>query len=328
MEKLVTLRYAANCKRCSKVIEAGERAYWLGSGSGVRHIACENFKPAISAIKEERMPVDRHTVDYADIVKWYREVVSGGDPYSPKSKGEAERQREMFEDEWTGTNSAEMLDFIARGYHVPGLDGITALIPARPRRRLKLAEEGDELLLDLVWDGSDTPFAEWEKRVAKPGLSVDVYMTFSSYVSSSVLTAYFRWVARALQTLDQAGIDMEVNVVNRAMRIHDGGGLSESIVRVRKPGEAADFSNWSAMFSPGGLRHLGFVSIAQHADSNGYRVRDSYGHPAGHPNGDAWDVLWDDKINRVVFLCDSNARNFPEIEMTEKLQTVMNEFQG
>jgi hypothetical protein len=220
-----------------------------------------------------------------------------------------------------------MNEWIANGYHVQGLDGITSLIPARPRRKLKYGEEGDELLLELAWSGSDEPFVEWEKRISKPGLSVELWMTFSAIFPAKTIVAYQRWVARMLQTLDENGVDMEVNIVSQLRNLFAGeySTVTKTKFRVRKPGEAADFANWSAMFSPGGFRMLNIMGTGIHADRKGKAIAGGYGSP--QPYG-SWTVAYDEERNIIVVGNSNTEREFPEMEMTSKLTDVLAKLSG
>lgn len=331
MQKLITLRFQSKCRKCGDTLAAGSRALWLGKGRGVSHELCPRSSEPEKA-KQGREGAHDYTIDYSELRELFPKFVENPMNVYRRPQNEA-RGKSLVEDwkmgDWAGCSIPEMRQFIDEGYRVDGLDNVTSLIPARPRRKIRYSDEGDEMLLDLAWAGSDTPFMEWEKRVAKPGLSVEIHMTFSAIVSSRLITAYQRWIARALQTLDESGNDLEVSlVINGTGTFVESRQASALKVRVRNAGEASDFANWSAMFSPGGFRMLGIMAIGIHADRAGYTINHGYGQ--SDPYGE-WTVAYDDGRNVIVIGnkddYDSRAE-FPEMEMTEKLRNVLAKLSG
>lgn len=326
MQKLITLRYAGKCRKCSGTIASGERAYFLGSGKGVQHVQCPDDSPRNEPeIKSPTVDTSDSTIlDYAELAKAYKDFQT--DPMAVyrheknRSPGES-RNAAIHNASWSGCTVQEMNMWISDGYRISGLSDIQSLIPAKPRRKLVYGEEGDELLLDVAWEGSDTPFIEWEKRNRKPGLSVEIGMVFSAATDSRLIAEYQTWVARALQTLDENGVDMEVNLVIKTSGANDErySGKEKLNIRVRKAGEAADFSSWSAMFSPGGFRHLGILGIGIMVDKQGGRISHGYGSPRQHGS---WDVMYDPERN-VLVIGECSRGPFPQVEMTEKLVAVL-----
>lgn len=334
MQKMIVLRYQSKCKKCGGTIAAGEKATWLGSGQGVQHVTCQDFKAEPNMPKADPKEMDSHTFDYRELTEAWRTFKDDPTKVYANARNYAAGKSLISgwdsEGRWIGCSPAEMADWIDNGYRVEGLEGVSSLLPAKPRRKLKFADEGDELHLDLAWAGVDEPFSEWEKRVSKPGLSVEIYMTFSSSFPFKTINAYQRWIARALQTLDENGVDMEVNIVNRVRDADTSryGSVTDTKIRVRKAGEAADFSNWSAMFSPGGYRMLGIMSTGIHVDRHGGTVSQGYGYPMDYGS---WEVAYDPERNVIVIGNHNDffdGTEFPEIEMTEKLQSVLSKLSG
>lgn len=331
MEKMIVLRYASKCRKCSGSIGAGEKAVWLGSGSGVQHVTCQNFNAEPAKPKAQPKEMQTLTFDYLELTRHWEAFRH--DPMSvytdPENSSAGISLTSSWDTEgrWVGCSPAEMAEWISSGYHVEGLSDVSSLIPAKPRRKLRFAEEGDELHIDLAWSGVDEPYSEWEKRVSKPGLSVEIHMTFSAGFSTKTIVAYQRWIARALQTLDENGVDMEVNIVNRTRGANEKryGEITNTLIRVRKPGEAADFANWSAMFSPGGYRMLGIMSTGIQVDRQGGRVSHGYGMPMDYGS---WEVAYDDERNVIVIGNHNGGGEFPEMEMTDKLRSVLRTLNG
>jgi hypothetical protein len=333
MQKMIVLRYQSKCKKCSGTIAAGEKAIWLGKGAGVNHVTCLTRPQEPPRPKDEPAAMKTLTLDYGELTAAWKAFKD--EPMSvyrhPQNAvaGKSLSSGWKGNGSWVGCTEAEMSEWISRGYRVEGLQGVSSLAPGKPRRKLRFAEEGDELHLDLAWSGVDEPFSEWEKRISKPGLSVEIHMTFSSMFPAKVINAYQRWIARALQTLDENGVDMEVNIVNRVSGANTAsyGEITNTLIRVRKPGEASDFANWSAMFSPGGYRMLGIMSTGIQVDREGGTVSTGYGRPMDYG---AWEVAYDEERNVIVIgnHNDMFAGEFPEYEMTEKLIRVLSKVNG
>lgn len=333
MQKMIVLRYASKCKKCSESIAAGEKAVWLGSGQGVQHVTCRTVSPEPISAKPDPAGMDSFTFDYSELTAAWKGFKD--DPMSVyRNRQNAAAGRSLTSGwkgsgSWIGCTEAEMGEWISSGYRVEGLQGVSSLLPARPRRKLIYAEEGDELMIDLALSGEDEPFQDWEKQVSNPGLSVEIYMTFSSGFPAKTINAYQRWIARALQTLDENGVDMEVNIVNRVSGANTSNysEITNTKIRVRKPGEAADFSSWSAMFSPGGYRMLGIMSTGIQVDRKGGQVSSGYGRPMDYGS---WEVAYDEDRN-VIVIGNHNSYDgyeFPEHEMTEKLRAVLAKLNG
>lgn len=324
MEKMITLRFASKCKTCNVVIPSGDRAIWLGHKQGVRHEAC---KPIEAPIKKPEMKVADRTVtfDFNEIVSAFADWQI--DPAKVITHSENLRAARSHSDglmrgAWHGCSLHEMNEWISSGYHVPGLSEVSSLIPTKPRRKLVFGEEGDELLLELAYAGSDEPYVSWEKRSAKPGLSIEIGMVFNAAIPAETISQYQRWIARMLQTFDENHVDMEVvlSIGENGADSYQKNRITDTRIRVKKAGEASDFSAWSAMFSPGGFRMLGIMAIGLHVDREHLGTLSSgYGMPV--PHGD-WDVLYDEERN-VLKIGEANWGSFPEFEMTQKLTAVL-----
>jgi hypothetical protein len=221
-----------------------------------------------------------------------------------------------------------MRQWIADGYHVSGLDEInSSLIAAKPRRKLRFTDEGDELHLDLAWSGADNYFSEWEKRVSKPGLIVDMEMAYSAANKSERIRPYLTWLARMLQTFDENAIDVEASLMNAVGQLTDGRNQPqrfETRIRVKRPGEASDFAAWSACVSPGGFRQLMFTAKIFHGDKRGESTSSSLGIPQPSRK---WDIEYDRDENRIT-VRQSQTDDFPEFDMTQKLGAIIREITG
>lgn len=328
MQKVITLRYASKCKRCGETIPAGSRAVWLGSKQGSQHENCAPLKAEIEKPKSAAGKVDRRVFQFHEIRNMFRDFVKS--PASVYSAQNAEKGKTLaghWKDSWSGCTDTEMAAFLADGYRVSGLSEISSLSPARPQRRVIFGEEGDELLVDLALNGDDAPFVEWEKRNTKPGLTVELHVNFNSHYPAATIMQYQRWIARMLKTLDENHIPMDVTLIMNSVRASatNPSVKHQTVIQVRKAGEAIDFANWSAMFSPGGFRILGIMAIGAHVDRTHEKIGMGYGSSEDYG---AWTVAYDDVRNVMVVGNDGRDTTFPEFDMTEKLRSVLSKLTG
>jgi hypothetical protein len=324
MNKVISLRYSGKCRKCGKMISAGNRAYWHGGRRGISHY------PQCDIETEDRKPEKPKKSERAFIIDWgrvretYLALIEGRKTPSDVCKrrnnqsvlqSNLDRWTSTDGPRWTGASSNDMKTWIRSGFHVPGIENASPeLIPTRQRRKLKFSEDG-ELQLDLALSGFDYPFLEWEKRERKPGMKIEVGMCFASSTDAPVVVAYERWVAQLISTLEEFGYDLEVNIVSPVDNSWIGNpGREKTIIRVKRENEASDFSEWSALFSPGGYRHLVFLATIMGADENGQDITTGLGTCFTT----AWEVSLDGDTRVMEIGNPMTPRDFPEASMSEK----------
>jgi hypothetical protein len=323
MTKVMTLRYAAKCRVCQKEIPAGTRAVWHGKKQGSSHVECANPPQEGSG----NLPAQT-VFDYADLRRDY--ISAYGEKASQVLRrqfnetkwNQLSRDRER-DGNWSGSTNAEMRNWLDNGYLVPGLDGVdSTLIPGAPKRKLRFAEEGDEMLIDLAWSGVDEHFITWDKRYTKPSLEVKINISFSAIVPARIINSYQSWVARMLQTIDQFGLDMQVDLISPGIGQMQAAAAAKHtvVIRVKKSGEASDFANWSPMFSPGGFRQMTFLAIVQSADLAGSDVSHGLGRPV---DSNEWAVKYDSDTNVLAVTNNNDGSDFPEFHMTQSLIAIL-----
>jgi hypothetical protein len=216
---------------------------------------------------------------------------------------------------WTGATDEEMKSWLHAGFHVPGIENANPdLEPLRERRKLKFSEEG-ELQLDLALSGFDYPFLEWERRARKPGMRLDIGVCFNANTDASVIAQYERWIAQAITTLEESGYDLEVNLAGQVRDSWTNNpGNEKTLIRVKRENEASDFAEWSALFSPGGFRHLMFLAMILAAEINGQDISGSLGSAYGMD----WKVAMDESERTLRIDNPNGPRDFPEAEMIGK----------
>ncbi len=328
MEKIITLRYPAKCSRCKVSIPAGERAVWGGKGTS-RHIACSSENvPSPTPVNENQ---SIFSIDFGNVKSAFLNIVRGVHTDFHNRQHSCIRSTvDLWKSDprWVGCTIQNMESWLSEGFHVEGLSNVdTSLIQTRPKRRLRFTEDGDELLLDLAWSGSDEYFSDWEKRNRKPGLRIEIDISYSASNDSERIRPYLVWLARMLQTFDENAIDVEVSVVNTVKNMlqnSDYGKTYRTKIRVKNAGEAADFAAWSAMFSPGGFRQLMFTAMIQHGNTTESATSQSLGSPV---TSEAYGIEYND-VENILYVRQTQRTDFPEFDMTEKLRAAMEKIQG
>lgn len=345
MAKLITTRFATKCRKCRQEIPQGNRAYWT-KGMGTMHTVCPSERgntptdapTKSSPLGEFEVSEQGHpcfVTDFATLKADYLEANEKGTDKLVSAlnqdllRGYPKKWSEKNAEGFYGVNAAEMTRTLHEGFNVGSLENVTALIPLRPRRKVRYQDEGDELLLDLALSGEDNFYIEWEKRESKPGVNVVIECSFNSSVQAAMVSQYGRWVARALFTLESLGFDCVVSY-----RITTDGAVStgpmagktfQSEVKVKRANEASDFTSWSSLFSPGGFRHLGFLSIIKAGDHFSGRIRNTLGR--GISLG-SWDVLWNTESRTLRFGHPQKPTDFPEWKMTEAFSAALSKIQS
>lgn len=322
MAKLITLRYAAKCRVCGKEIPSGTRAMYGGS-KAISHVECEKPKASSSTNQPEQT-----VFNYDELRRDYIGTVAGNHTADVlklsgnQRKWDSLKSDRQDEGNWTGCTNVQMLDWLNSGYRVPGLEGVdSTLIPAAPKRKLRFAEEGDEMLIDLAWSGVDEHFITWDRRDTKPSLKVKISVSFSAIIPSAIVNSYQSWVARMLQTIDLFGLDMQVDLISPGRgQFGNPNAVHAPVIRVKQSGTASDFSNWSPMFSPGGFRHLTFLAIIESADRAGHIVSSGLGRPV---QCDTWKVTYDKETNELFVMNNNDRSEFPEFLMTQQLIAIL-----
>jgi len=322
-DKRISVRHGAPCRACKQMIPAGSEAIWR-KGYGIRHLTCtpDGGRPQKPVQGRNSFPFD-----YAEVRDTFQKLVDQGTLRTKVQSNTRVHERNLEtwqrDSSWIGCTIQDMRDFIANGYRVAGIEDLHPdLVPVRKRRRLKFDEDG-ELQVDLVASGFDYPFLQWEQREKKPGMVVNVSVDFNANVSAQVIRDYQTWVARMLTALENEGYDVEVNVRMGLRDTWKNSGTNDVLIRVKRENEAVDFSRWSAMFSPGGFRMLGFTAIVMAGDREGKPVNSSL----GSATSSKWGVSFDTETRILSVNCEG-SRDFPAARMTDDLKTALAKAKG
>lgn len=273
-----------------------------------------------------------HTLSLSEVKRFYLDVIQGREA---GGKGWIEYQSATWRREYRaeatspeggagfhGATAFEMAEWIKKGYKAPQFAHIDAYKQRVERKKTIWGEEGDELDLSKMFSGDPTPFSQREKREGKPGLKIVLNMAMACNVKPATIAEYGAWVAGLADSLGQAGYDLEVDVrfACRALMKGERGGqrvgnLTEIFLRLKKFGEQTDFAAWSPIFSPGGFRHLGFMSYQMTANHFGKGASGNLGYPDATGTAE-WGMDWDAKDRVLTINCPPNQMAFPADKMT------------
>lgn len=331
MLKRIIARYAGKCRICGDTIPSGSPAYWLGKGKGMQHVSC-NAQQEPSRAKPETEGITSNVVDFAELRQMFLASVDSSTiltGVNARTLGNlSERWKGDDESRWFGSTLQEMRDWLAGGFTVEGLEGLdTSLIQAAPKRRLRYAEEGDELIMEKALMGDDDPFLVHERKPGKPGLAVEIHLCFNCDVSAKLVAEYARFIARMLQTFEENRVNTEITVINTVTDLRPGeysGAKYEARTIVKRAGEASDFASWSALFAPSGFRMLGFRGIVEIGNKHGFEVSSGLGSAIV---ARSFDIEYDDEQN-LMRIRNASYGPFPEYDMTEKLRAVIQKVSG
>lgn len=328
--KLITLRYAANCSKCGKRLKAGERAYWRkgskpfctshgsSSESSQAPAAPAGNLPPVKVKKTSR----NLQIDFSDLRDVYENASSGkfSDFKLPNNQNLIAKHSEKWQNGgWYGATTPDVIRWLKNGFAVEGLRNVNPEFSQdRDRRRIRYTEEG-ELQLDLLLSGFDYPFQEWEPRQATPGLRLDIELVFNANISEKTIAEYAHFVGQAVYSFEDLGYDLEINLVMPIQDSVRGWGRSDFNIRVKRENARTNFTDWSALFSPGGFRHLGFTTIIALGDRENANVDSSLG--SARPSG--WGVTFDAE-NRVLRICNADQAGFPRLQMEDQLRDIVN----
>lgn len=219
-----------------------------------------------------------------------RAVLAGitqGARIHPNNSNQAERIRNLHvnpdrRDSWVGVSGRQTREWLEQGYRS---DSLKVKTPSPYERSYKTRWndwDGDPDLGRAV-AGFDRYMFGRSKYQAKPALTVNVEFYFSGVLPHATIEQFGGWLAQLFTALEQRGFSLAVNIV--AGLYNSGHGDPHRVeLRVKSHGERADYTDWSALFSPAGYRVIFFSAICKAAEIHKFRLSSSYGGPHGsHP---------------------------------------------
>jgi hypothetical protein len=199
--------------------------------------------------------------------------------------------------DWHGGSGAQTLEWLDHGYFAPELQAATEVVPETTRVRAGWSEEDGDIDVGRLYGGYDDFYLEVSPSDTKPGLTLTADVFFAALVHQSTVKAYGAWLAGLISTLETRGYDLEVGLRTPVERLYSGKAKTEPVeITVKRSGELSDFTEWSALFAPTGLRHLVFTAFGVASEKVG---RSQTEHMASASRKPQWRVTYDATENRL-----------------------------
>jgi hypothetical protein len=222
------------------------------------------------------------------------------------------------ESDWEGGTPADTLKHMREGFRAPEFIHAAEYVPTAERMRNTYNRDEGDFDIFRAAGGRDDYFLGPQKRLSKPGLRVQIEFAFAWTVSAQTIQEYGAWCAGFLGALEREGYDLVVDMWIPLDNLYEGDGWytndqgqrqyqplrSNVLVRVKRPNEVSDFTEWSVLFSPTGYRHLGFTAKCVAGDKIGKKAVGSLGQTVG---GKSWGVQYDKDEAIVRILCNQRA---------------------
>lgn len=243
--------------------------------------------------------------------------VAGGGRHPQPAFGHVIESAEYMQS-FYGDDVKGMVDKLEHGFTSPEIQGAEAYVKEIRLPQIIWDEEGENVDVCAALAGDDEPFFQWEDIPHKPGIKIVAELAFLGSTNVSVIGEYGAWLAGLIANLEGEGVDVELDIAmpsERGMLTSDHRSQNQVIIRVKRAGEVRDFADYSALFSPGGFRILGFCARAMAAEAWGLKCDMSFGSSKSRE----WGVAWDDVERTLYVTRPACPRDFPAEAMTAQL---------
>lgn len=217
-----------------------------------------------------------------------------------------------------GDSVAGMVDKLEHGFTSPEIAGAEAYVKEIRLPQIIFDEEGENVDVCAALAGDDEPFFQWEDIPHKPGIKIVAELAFLGTTNVRVIGEYGAWLAGLIANLEGEGVDVELDIAlpsERGLVDNDPRSANQMIIRVKRAGEVRDFTDYSALFSPGGFRLLGFCARAMACQEWGVKCSSGFGHSLNRE----WGVAWDDSERTLYVTRPATPYEFPADQMTAEL---------
>lgn len=275
--------------------------------------------------KREKVTLDGYVTrfyDWAELATFYREIVNPETDVSWDRSGAIDSTlRPAQPGDWSGASAKQIVERLDDGYDLPALDGVatpSTLEAEKARWRWTDNPEG-EYQHDAFLNGEADYYVLRDRIGPKPGINIEVAMNFSASVNESIIGQYGTFVGQTIRAMQGQGYDCAITLITRESRLLDGERKSGSCITVSRFGEVIMAHDWSAIFSPGGFRHLVFAAYIMPGFDENARVYSSLGHP--EPRKNEFDIEFDRDSRTIRIHCDARSYggSFPAAALTDKL---------
>ena len=219
---------------------------------------------------------------------------------------------------WEGARPADTIEWIFDGFRAREFTHAAEYVPKHDKRRAFWNEEEGEVDIGRLYGGFDDFFMDSQIRPSRPGMRIQIEYSFSYDTSPHVLAQYGAWCAGFVRSLEMSGYDLVVDMWVHLDNLYHGdyNQRTNILIRVKRENEVSNFTEWSALFSPSGYRHLGFTAKCIAGDKIKKAAVGSLGTCI---MGHTWDVKYDRSKSTVMVTCAQVSRNRdnPHRELTK-----------
>lgn len=216
-----------------------------------------------------------------------------------------------------GATTKQVIGWVIGGYDAPEFDLVANYTPPADSRRINWHEEEGDLNITAALMGEDEPFQLWEPHHSKPGIKVVAEFGGRAVMPAEVLAEYGAFLGGLIDGFYRQGFDPELSLRHRAV------GMVKDNIRqpfeyemiLKEAGHKVDFREFAAMFSPGGVRILGFVAKALSVKKAGKHFRG-----VGGTTFQGWGIEWDAESRTLYISMSGDAREFPAEYMVESVK--------
>lgn len=261
-------------------------------------------------------------IEWDDVRDTFLHIANGGSHPQAAIRQTVRECKDGERLDFYGCKLEEMRDWLENGFVSPELSDASSQVKEIQQSEIIYDEEGENVDVAAALSGDDEPFYEPEDRPLKPGIRMVVELAFLAQMPARCLAEYGAWVAAILANFEGEGIDVELDVEmpsERNLIENDPDSSNTMFVRVKRAGEIREYADYSALFSPGGFRLLGFTTRAMACQEWGVKCSVGY----GISTRGAWDVLWEPQGRVLRITRESRASSFPRESMQSKLESVL-----
>src|SRR5512139_830082 len=269
--------------------------------------------------------VKTYRYDWHRIRTEYRDLVTG------KKKAKKAKLRELVErwkyaqdgDRFYGCSSETMLKYLAQGFELEQMRGDAAPRTDAPSPEWRFNDVEGEYDHDLFMSGEPDYYLDAEIEDIPVGVRLAVGYGFNAGTNAQVIAEYASWIGAVIRSLEHRGFNLEIVLEYQGADRYEGsyGAVNHQIV-VSKFGEINLGSDWSALFSEGAYRHLGWLTYALPAEDKHER---SLSSGMGRSTSRRFAVTFDKESRTIRTRTDAHGRSFDPAQMNTQFEKALAE---
>jgi hypothetical protein len=261
-------------------------------------------------------------IEWSDVKRRMFDSIQDGKPWRQAMQGTLEElhAHPYFVDSWRGGSGAQTLDWLRNGFFAPELQEAAQTAATETKARVGWSEEDGDVDLGRLYGGYDDYMLEVQPSETQPGLRVTADIFFAASVPTECVKAYGAWLAGLIGTLEARGYDLEVGVGAPVDSLYEGKcPRTRVLINVKRSGELSDFTEWSQLFSPTGVRVSLFTAFGVASEKVG-KKQTAFMCTSLDRRAATWGVTYDQEANHLHISAEQRHRGeFPVDGMNRML---------